>query len=89
MYGVKNASDLERVLLTTTKRPSGMYGDTVGGKSFSDERSELLLREERRVRPTLARGWQRVWSSVTCWTLVDIHPETPAEIAEHRTMEAS
>src|SRR5260370_28168194 len=89
MDHVKNANDLTRELTITEHWPTGVYGDTIGGKSFSDEQSEILLRTEKKFRPILACGWREVWSNLTVWTVIDTSPETADEIAMLHEIEES
>ncbi len=86
MSHVRNAADLK-----DGQTPRGVYGDTVGGKSFSDEQSELLIAQERRVRPVTACGWRDVWAGpgMTKWTIINCRPETQDEIDAYREASAS
>jgi hypothetical protein len=59
-----------------------VYGDTIGGKSFSDRESEILIAAEKRNRPTLASGWREVWHQLHGWTIINCQPETIDEITE-------
>jgi hypothetical protein len=71
-----------RELLTTREAwPAAIYGDTIGGRSFTDEESRLLESAEKRNRPITACGWRRAWHSLTRWTLINCRLETDEEIA--------
>lgn len=84
MAHVKSASDLERELTTTENWPAGVYGDTISGKSFTEEQSAVLIRTEQRARPVTACGWRKKWNNQTCWTIIDVRPETADDVAIYR-----
>lgn len=76
----------------------GVYGDTVGGRSFTDPESAALEVREKELRPHLAVGWRSVWAGpgMSHWTIIvclpeteaEIRPETEAEITEWAEIEA-
>jgi hypothetical protein len=68
-----------------------IYGDAVGGASFTAAESARLEAIERKRRPTLAAGWKKVWAGpgTTLWTVIECHPETAEEIAMYNEVIAS
>ena len=67
-----------------------VYGDTVGGRSFTDEESKLLQLAARIRRPVISDGeWRTTWSRLTAWTIINCQPETKDEIEEYRSALAS
>jgi len=79
MQHVHSAADL-RAEIAAGQARHAVYGDTTGGKSFSDEESARLIEREKKVRPTLACGWHDVWHNLHVWTLISCQPETQDEI---------
>ena len=78
MDHIRGAASL-RATLQTTNWPSGVYGDTIGGKSFNEAESNLLLKAQQHNRPEAATGWREVWHMMTCWTIIDCSPESPEQ----------
>ena len=66
-----------------------VYGDSVGGRSFTDEESNRLIEREKKVRPSLACGWHDVWHNLHVWTLISCQPETQDEIDAYSEARAS
>jgi hypothetical protein len=75
MRHVRSADDLRKTL-ETADWPRGIYGDTIGGKSFTDAESDILLKAQSHNRPEAACGWREVWHNLACWTIIDCSPET-------------
>jgi len=46
---------------------TGIYGDSLGGRSFTDEEARYLERQSR-------TGWRSVWAGpgTTLWTIIDV-----------------
>lgn len=79
---MKTADQLNRELTETERWPLGLYGDTIGGRSFSDAQSAVLLATAQRFRPTLGGRWGETWIDGVCYTTIDTRPETADEIEE-------
>ena len=78
MSHVRNALEKD---LQTQRWPHGVFGDTVGGKSFTDEQSSILERTAAHHRPVTNGGWYECWYNGTCWTLIDCRRENSDDIA--------
>ena len=59
--------------------PRGVYGDTVAGKSFTDEQSALLESAAKSARAGFDDTWQDCWSNLHLWTIINTRPITPDE----------
>lgn len=79
---MKTAEQLETILTTTERWPLGLFGDAIGGRSFSDEQSEVLLATAKRTRPKLGGSWGETWIGGVCYTTINTRPETADEVAE-------
>jgi hypothetical protein len=76
MEHVKNSADL-RAQLREGQPPSGVFGDSIGGKSFTDQESAILEAWSRQLR-SVGAGWHEMWAGpgTTCWTIIDCRPNT-------------
>lgn len=92
MNHVKSASDLREALAiwngNDSSFPRGIFGDTVNGKSFSEDESALLERLSK-FRRSVGAGWRQVWNNLTNWTLIDTRETTERDIAEYEEAMAS
>jgi hypothetical protein len=68
---------------------NAVYGDTIGGKSFTDEESKRLQLAARTRRPITGGDWYTAWSNLTAWTIINCQAETADEIAMYREVAAS
>jgi hypothetical protein len=80
MDHVRSAGQLRNKLTTQESWPSEIYGDTIGGHSFSDKESEILIAAEKRHRPVTGCGWREVWHNLHVWTIINCRLETQEEI---------
>jgi len=84
MKHVKDAIDLRREL-AAGKKPSGVYGDSVGGRTFTDEEARLLQSRSRQVR-SFGTDWHCV---CTRWTIINCTENTEDELAQYEDATAS
>lgn len=70
--------------------PRGLYGDSQGGKSFTDEQA-TLLETTSKSRRAVGAGWYEVWAgpSTTKWTLINTAETTEDEIARYEEAASS
>jgi hypothetical protein len=85
MRHILGADDLTPTL-TTDRWPRGIYGDTVGGKSFTDRQSEALEASERHNRPNRVRGWYEIWVGGTLWTCINTRSDDEREAERDRAI---
>ena len=77
--GMKSADTL-REELAAGKKPSGLYGDAIGGKSFTDRDCELM-----RLSADWHSAWGTEWHSMTCYTTIEVGAAAKARaIADSR-----
>ena len=72
MKQVKSADTLAREL-RDGKTPRGTYGDSIGGRSFSDDQAALLALVSAVRQEVSDSGWHEVWAGPgqTCWTVIN------------------
>ena len=58
----------------------GVFGDSCGGRSFTDEEAKKLESRSRQAR-SVGAGWHDVWAGPGCtrWTIIDCRPDTEYE----------
>ncbi len=77
---VHNASDLRAAGEAV---PEAIFGDTVGGKSFTNEEAARLEAASAIRRDGVGHGWREMWYAGACWTLIDCTPATDRERREY------
>lgn len=72
MNHVRSANDL-RQQISTGERVTGMFGDTIGGKSFTDDEARMLEALSAERRGPVGSGWQTIWAGpgMTAWTVIN------------------
>ena len=60
-----------------------MYGDTVGGKSFTDAESAMLEAASAERRAGADHGWRETWCAMTNWTVIDCRPASEQDRREY------
>lgn len=90
MNHLKSAKDLADRIGFQNGHPFGVYGDNVGGRSFTDEQSAQLEAQSSHVR-SVGAGWYSVYAGpgTTKWTIIDCRPCTEDERAAYEEALAS
>lgn len=97
MSRVKDAIDMKREMEAgkwkdpqSGKAPRGLYGDSVGGRSFSDQQA-ALLETASKYRRAVGAGWREVWAGpgTTCWNVIDVGESTADDAALYEEILAS
>lgn len=79
MRHVRNSADLRR----DGSPGAAIYGDTVGGKSFTNEEAAALEDASASRRTGADHGWKQVWCAMTCWTIIDCRPASQRDRREY------
>lgn len=89
MNHLKSAGQL-REELAEGKIPNGLYGDSVGGCSFTDQEAAILGVRSRSVR-SFGNDWHGVYAgpSTTNWTVINCTENTEEELALYEEALAS
>jgi hypothetical protein len=89
MNHLKSAYQLREELASGTI-PNGLYGDSVGGGSFTDEEARILGIRSRQVR-SFGNDWYGIYAGpgTTKWTVINCSENTEEELALYEEALAS